>query len=316
MLTTYRRILAVPGALQFSATGLVARLPISMQGLGIVLLVVAATDSYGYAGAVAGATTVANAAATVVQGRYLDRLGQGRMLAPLILAWGAGLVLLVISVHGDWPHWTVFLFAVVAGLMLPPVGTCVRARWSHVLHDPREVQTGYALESVVDEAVFITGPILVTALATAWDPVAGLGAAVIAGVCGTLFLASQRATEPPGHPVVEEVADRPRMPWRTVATMAVVAVGLGSLFGSAEVTTVAFAEEAGMKGITGVLLALWALGSLLAGLATGAIHWRRGTAYRLKVGTAALALGMAPLALIEPIWLMGLALFLAGFAIA
>lgn len=316
MLTTYRRILAVPGALRFSATGLVGRLPISMEGLGIVLLVVAVTDSYGYAGAVAGATTVANAVGTLVQGRYIDRLGQRRMLPPLILVWGGSLGLLVTAVHGDWPRWSVFAVAVLVGVSLPPVGTCIRARWSHVLTDPREVQTGYALESVVDEAVFITGPIVVTALATAWDPVAGLGAAVIAGVGGTLYLAAQHDTEPPGHPVVHEVADRPRMPWRTVAPIAVVALGLGALFGSAEVTTVAFAQEAGMEGITGVLLAFWALGSLLAGLVTGAIHWRRGTAFRLKVGTAALALGMAPLALIEPIWLMALALFLAGFAIA
>jgi MFS family permease len=316
MLTTYRRILAVPGALRFSATGLVGRLPISMEGLGIVLLVVAVTDSYGYAGAVAGATTVANAVGTLVQGRYIDRLGQRRMLPPLILVWGGSLGLLVTAVHGDWPRWSVFALAVLVGVSLPPVGTCIRARWSHVLTDPLEVQTGYALESVVDEAVFITGPIVVTALATAWDPVAGLGAAVIAGVGGTLYLAAQHDTEPPGHPVVHEVADRPRMPWRTVAPIAVVALGLGALFGSAEVTTVAFAQEAGMEGITGVLLAFWALGSLLAGLVTGAIHWRRGTAFRLKVGTAALALGMAPLALIEPIWLMALALFLAGFAIA
>jgi MFS family permease len=316
MLTTYRRILAVPGALRFSATGLVGRLPISMEGLGIVLLVVAVTGSYGYAGAVAGATTIANAVGTLAQGRYIDRLGQGRLLPPLILAWGGSLGLLVAAVHGDWPRWVVFGFAILVGLTLPPVGTCVRARWSHVLDDPREVQTGYALESVVDEAVFITGPILVTALATAWDPVAGLAAAVIAGVGGTLFLASQRSTEPPGHPVVREVADRPRMPWRTVVPLAVVSLALGSLFGSAEVTTVAFAQEAGHEGVTGVLLAFWALGSLLAGLVTGAISWRRGTAYRLKVGTAALALGMAPLVLIEPIWLMAAALFLAGFAIA
>jgi MFS family permease len=316
MLTTYRRILAVPGALRFSATGLIGRLPISMEGLGIVLLVVAVTDSYGYAGAVAGATTVANAGGTLVQGRYIDRLGQGRLLPPLILAWGLSLGLLVAAVHGDWPRWSVFGLAVLVGLSLPPVGTCIRARWSYVLDDPRQVQTGYALESVVDEAVFITGPILVTALATAWDPVAGLAAAVLAGVGGTLYLSAQRGTEPPGHPVVHEVADRPRMPWRAVVPIAVVALGLGALFGSAEVTTVAFAQEAGQKGITGVLLAFWALGSLLAGLVTGAIQWRRGTAFRLKVGTAALALGMTPLALIEPIWLMGLALFLAGFAIA
>ncbi len=54
MLENYRRILAVPGGLRFSASGLVARLPISMVGLGIVLLVEAATGSYGLAGAVSG----------------------------------------------------------------------------------------------------------------------------------------------------------------------------------------------------------------------------------------------------------------------
>jgi len=316
MLTTYRRILALPGAFLFSATGLVGRLPISMQGLGIILLVVDATGSYGYAGSVAGAATIANAVATIVQGRYLDRLGQSRVLPSLILTWGLALALLIASVHGGWPRWTAFALAVVLGLMLPSVGACIRARWSHVLHDPRQVQTAYALESVVDEAVFITGPILVTALATAWDPVAGLAAAVVAGVGGTLFLSAQRATEPPGHPRAEAVEDRPRMPWRTVLPLAVVALGLGSLFGSAEVTTVAFAQEQGAPGITGVLLALWALGSLLAGIITGAIQWTRGPAIRLKVGTVALAVGMAPLGLIGAVWLMGAALFLAGFAIA
>jgi MFS family permease len=316
MLTAYRRILAVPGARLFSATGLVARLPISMQGLGIVLLVVGVTDSYTYAGSIAGATTIANAGASILQGRYLDRLGQSRMLPALIVTWGVALALLIAAVHGEWPRWAAFALAIVAGATLPPVGTCVRARWSHVLDQPRQVQTAYALESVVDEAVFIAGPILVTALATSWDPVAGLAAAIIAGVGGTLFLSAQRATEPPGHPRVAVVDDGPRMPWRTVLPLAVVALALGSLFGSAEVTTVAFAEERDAAGLTGVLLALWALGSLLAGVITGAVHWSRGPAVRLKLGTAALAAGMAPLGLIGPVWLMGAALFLAGFAIA
>ena len=319
MLTTYRRILAVPGAGLFSATGLVGRLPISMQGLGIVLLVVDVSGSYGYAGSVAGATTIANAVAAILQGRYLDRLGQRRVLPALIVTWGAALALFIASVHGEWPRWTVFVLAVVAGLMLPPVGTCVRARWSYVLVEPRQVQTAYALESVVDEAVFIVGPILVTVLATAWDPVAGLTAAILAGVSGTLFLAAQRATEPPAHPRVataDGLVVAPRMPWRTVLPLAVVALALGSLFGSAEVTTVAFAEEHGVPGVTGVLLAFWALGSLLAGVITGAIQWTKGPSTRLKVSTAALTLGMAPLGLVDAVWLMAALLFLAGFAIA
>ena len=95
-----------------------------------------------------------------------------------------------------------------------------------------------------------------------------------------------------------------------------VALALGSLFGAAEVTTVAFAEEHGVPGMTGVLLAFWALGSLLAGVITGAIHWTRGPSARLKVGTAALAASMVPLGLIDAVWLMAAALFVAGFAIA
>jgi predicted MFS family arabinose efflux permease len=316
MLTSYRRVLSVPGALRFSATGLVARLPISMEGLGIVLLVVAVTGSYGFAGAVAAAATIANALVAVLQARYVDRLGQTRVLPPLILVWAAAVAALVLTVHGEWPHWTSYASAVVVGLTLPPVGTCVRARWAYVLDEPAQVRTAYALESAADEAVFIIGPILVTALATAWDPVAGLAAMVVAGLGGTLYLAAQRSTSPPPHRKVTTVEDRPRMPWRTVVPLGVVALALGALFGSAEVATVAFATERGHQGVTGVLLALWSLGSLLAGVIVGAVQVGRSLAFQVRADTIALTCGMAPLVLIEPIWLMGVALFVAGFAIA
>jgi MFS family permease len=316
MLTAYRRVLSVPGALLFSATGLVARLPLSMETIGIVLLVVAETGSYGLAGSLAATTTIANAVASILQGRFLDRLGQPRVLPPLIMVWGMGVAGLVVSVHGDWWHWTAFFSAVVMGAALPSIGTCVRARWAHVVTEPRALQTAYALESVVDEAVFITGPILITALATAWDPAAGMAAMVVAGLGGTLFLAAQRSTSPPPHPRVAAVEDRPRMPWRTVVPLVVVAAALGGLFGSAEVATVAFADERGAVELTGVLLALWALGSLLAGVLAGAVHIKRSLAFQVKAYTIALTLGMAPLTLIGPVWLMGAALFVAGFAIA
>ncbi len=316
MLTSYRRVLSQPGTLLFSATGLVARLPLSRESLGVVLLVVAETGSYGLAGSLAAATTIANSCASIVQGRYLDRLGQPRVLPPLIVLWGLSVAVLVVSVHGDWARWTAFLAAAGMGATLPPIGTCVRARWSHVLSEPRHLQTAYALESVVDEAVFIVGPILLTALATLWDPAAGLGVMVVFGVGGTLFLATQRSTSPPPHPRVQEVSERPRMPWRTVVPLVVVAVALGALFGSAEVATVAFAEDRGAPGATGVLLAFWALGSLLAGILVGAAHINRSLAFQVKADTIALTCGMAPLALIGPVWLMALALFLAGFAIA
>jgi MFS family permease len=316
MLTSYRRILGLPGTLLFSATGMVARLPMSMVSLGIVLLVSAATGSYGLAGSVSAAYLVANGVFAIVQGRLLDRHGQSRVLPVAVVVFGTALALLMWSVQAEWPVVASYLLAAVSGAALPAVGSCVRARWSHVLDSPDELQTAFALEAVVDESVFMLGPIVVTVLATAWHPVAGLTAALVAGVVGTLVFAAQRATEPPAHPRKETTGRRPAMPWATVAPLALVSAGLGTLFGAAEVTTVAFAEELGNKGYAGPLLALWALGSLISGLVTGAVHWRRGPDHRVRWGSAAMMTAMLPLALIGSVPAMGLALFVAGFAIA
>lgn len=314
--TAYRRVLATPGALRFSATGLVARLPISMLGLGIVLLVSAASGSYGLAGSVSAAFTVANAVLAVVQGRLLDALGQARVLATASVVFGLATVALVTAVEAGWPTWTTYAAAAVAGGSLPQIGSAVRARWAHVLDSPSDVQSAYALEAVVDEVVFILGPIVVTVLATAVSPAAGLGVAVVAGVAGGLAFAAQSATAPPAH-VRERGASRgPRLPWRTFAPLVVVSAMLGVLFGAAEVTTVAFAEEQGSQAWAGLLLALWALGSLVSGVVTGAVAWRRGPAHRLRWGAASMALAMAPLALVGSVPVMAVLLLVGGCTIA
>jgi MFS family permease len=316
MFTSYRRILARPGTLRFSLTGLVARLPISMVGLGIVLLVSAATGSYGVAGAVSAAFMLANALFAILQGRLVDNLGQARVLAVASVAFGMSTALLTWSVQADWPILTTYVFAAIGGAMLPQVGSCVRARWSHVLDQPSDVQTAYALEAVADEAVFILGPILVTVLATAWHPVAGIAVAIVACVAGTLGFCAQRSTEPPARPHSRSAGARPPMPWPTIIPLAVVCAALGVLFGAAEVTTVAFADEQGHRAWAGGLLALWAFGSLSAGVITGAIHWRGGPSTRVRWGALAMALAMTPLSFIDSLALMGATLFVAGFAIA
>lgn len=316
MISTYRQVLARPGALLFSATGLVARLPIAMVGLGIVLLVSGATGSYAIAGSVSAAFLLANALVAITVGRLVDSRGQGRVLAVAVLTCTSALVLLMTAVQAGWHLGWAYAAAGVAGASLPPVGSCIRARWSHVLDRPAEVQTAYALEGVVDEAVFILGPILVTVLATSWHPLAGLGTAAVSGLLGTLALSAQTATAPPPHPRRTGSGPRPAMPWRTIVPLTLVCLMLGAFFGAAEVATVAFAEELGAKRYAGVLLGLWALGSLAAGLVTGALSWRIGADARVRRGTVALTLVLSPMAFIGSVPLMGAALFVAGFAIA
>ena len=147
------------------------------------------------------------------------------------------------------------------------------------------MQTAYALESVIDEAVFIIGPILVTVLATTWHP-GRPGDRARDRRRRVPLLAAQRGTEP--RPTPSGAPDRRsgrrcRGGW--VVPLAVVCFALGSMFGAAEVTTVAFADEQGAKSYAGVLLALWALGSLIAGLVTGTLRWRRPAVFRVQVGS-------------------------------
>ncbi len=315
-LSSYRSILARPGNLRFSLTGLVARLPISMTGLGIVLLVQTATDSYGVAGAVAAAFAIANAAFAIVMGRFVDRLGQGVVLASASVVYGVSMVALVAGVEADWPIGLTYVAAACAGAALPPIGSCVRARWSYVLRQPAEVQTAFALEAVLDEVVFIIGPILVAMLATNISPVLGLGVAIVAGVGGSLGFAAQRSTEPPPHPHDRSTGVREPMPWRTVVPLAVVCLALGILFGAAEVTTVAFADEQGHKGWAGGLLAIWALGSLVAGVVSGAVASRSGPAARVRWGAFGMACAMSPLYFVDSIPVMAALLLVGGVAIA
>ena len=316
VLSAYRQVLSKPGAAAFSASGFVARLPISMVKLGIVLLISARTDSYGLAGGISAALVFASCLAALLQGRLIDRLGQARVLLPAVLICTASLSLLVWAVEVGYRAPLPHIFAALAGATMPAVGAAVRARWTHVLEVPAERQTAFALEAVVDETVFLTGPPLATVLATTVDPAAGLIAAIVTGLVGTLVFCSLRSTEPPAHPTHDDDGVKVAMPWRLMLPVALISFALGGLFGSTEVVTVAFADSLGNKAIAGVLLSIWAFGSLLAGVVTGAITWRVGPATRMRIGVVALTALMAPTPLIGSTVAMGVLLFLAGFAIA
>ena len=316
MFSPYRRVLALPGAWAFSMSGLVARLPISMVSLGIVLLVSTRTGSYALAGAVSASYLIANAVFGVIQGRLADRLGQSRILPWTIVVFTVGLALMMWAVEASWPTPVPHLLAAISGAALPQIGSCVRARWSQLVRDNRELQTAFAFEAVVDEAVFILGPTLVTLLATGVHPLAGLVAAAAAGLSGTLALAAQRSTEPPIDRDAHRKLPTSAMGWPVLGPLVVASVAIGILFGGAEVATVAFAEELGTKAAAGALLAILAAGSLLSGFITGAIDWKAANSKRFRWGAFALALAMTPLPFVDDFVTMGILLFIAGFAIS
>jgi len=317
MLQPYRDVLARPGALAFSVTGVVARLPMSMVGIGIVLMVSALYGSYGLAGRVAAAVLVAQAVCAPQIARLVDRYGQARVMRPAILVCAASLVGLVVAASLHAPPAWLYVTAALAGATIGSFGSLVRARWNHTLgDDPRRVHTAYSLESAFDELVFVVGPVAATVLATSVSPLAGLIVPVVAMVVGGLAFLALRRTEPPPAPAHEA---RPRGTVLRLPGMAVILlvfVAIGSIFGATDVATVAFAEEAGRKELAGVILAVFALGSLVSGLLYGARHWVSPLHRRFAIGVVALAVGVCAFFLAQSLWVLAAVMFVAGFAIA
>src|SRR3982751_271512 len=98
MLTTYRDMLSRPGAALFSFTAVWSRLPLSMTGLGIVLVVSERSDSYGQAGLLAAVHVLAAAAFGPLQGRTADRWGQARVLWIVGATYALGLTALLVAI--------------------------------------------------------------------------------------------------------------------------------------------------------------------------------------------------------------------------
>jgi MFS family permease len=313
----YRVILTRPGALLFSATGLLARLPMSMVGIGIVLLVVSRYDSYALAGRVSAAYVLTQALCSPRLARLVDRHGQARVMRPAIAVTTLGLAGLGVAASMELPVGWLYAAAIVTGASMGSFGALVRARWSHILVAPRELHTAYSLESALDEVVFVVGPVLTTTLAAGVSPVAALIVAVAGMIVGGYWFLSLRDTQPAA---VARPADAPRtrsvMRSGGMIVLAFVFAAMGAIFGASDVSTVAFAGEHGHAELAGVVLAVFALGSMIAGLLYGARHWVTPLWRRFALGTVALALGASLFVLVSSMTVLAAVMFVAGFAIA
>lgn len=314
MLTTYRDVLSLPGAALFSFTALWARLPLSMAGLGIVLLINERTDSFTQAGVMSAAYVLSAAVFGPLQGRLVDRVGQSVVLWFTGAAYAAGIAVFLVAVDADWSAPWPQGCAVLAGAATPQTGNMVRARWSHAIDDRTQLNTAFSIEAVIDEVVFIVGPVLVTFLTYQVADFAGLICAAIAALLGSWALALQRSTAPPAtsHPT----RSGPPINWAALWPIVAVSVSLGIVFGSAEVIIAAFTKEAGQQGAAGLVLAVWAAGSLVAGVVVGALPQPPNPLRRLRMSILGLSLVFAPMALLSGVPLLALGMFFGGFMIS
>ena len=314
----YLDILGRPGAARFTSAAFIARLPISMVALGIVLMVSELRGSYALAGVVAAAYTVSSALLSPLGSRAVDRWGQMRVVRVLVAVHAVTLLMLAwSSVSGAAPLVLVGL-AVLSGSTQPATGALVRARWAHLLGPDIRLRTAFAFEGVLDELIFVIGPPLATFLAVALSAPAPVVASAVLVTVGSTLLLLQRGSEPPAGGTTRSRGSHPLR--RTgVPSVLIVLVAIGGVFGSIDVATVALADDAGQRAVAGIILASYAVGSMASALVLGS---RSGGASddrlprQLLVASLALLVVTLPLLLRPTLLALGILVLLAGLAVS
>lgn len=271
MFANYRNIFAISGAVKFSLAGFVARMHLSMDRLALLFIVVHETGSYGLAGLMVATASLVITISQPFWARSADKYGQGQVLYLNTILRFTSFAIFIALVQLSFPIWTWFLAIIVAETNTINSGSLVRRRWIQILPDPKLKTTAYSFEALVDEIVFVFGPLLATALSTYISPVSGLVASMTFVVIGQPALARLRDTEPT---IIKSDVQRksPKILRRKSSQAIILPVFfVGGYFGSVGILVVAFTNKMGNPGVAGILLAIWALGSGFAALLNGIV---------------------------------------------
>jgi predicted MFS family arabinose efflux permease len=176
-------------------------------------------------------------------------------------------------------------------------------------------ETACALESVTQELVWIVGPLIVALVITVTSPSASIVLLAIVCVGGTMLfvrspLARDRQARVPAHRRTSILANS-----RLLALLGPIAL-TGLNLGAVEVGLPSLALHAGSRSASGVLLALWSVGSMTGGLWYGSRVWRSSLAGRYRTLLLVAAVFTAPLILARSIAVGILCSLLAGLTIA
>ena len=314
----YAAVLRQPYVGALVATMLLARLPIGINALAVILYLRASTGSYAIAGAVAGSLAAGSGLTAPVQGRLVDRFGPRPVLPPLGVAHAAALGALVAFGELDAPVAVLVACGFAAGITVPLASSVLRSMWPQLLRGrPELIRAAYALDAVMIELIFIAGPLLTALIATLVSPAAALIVSAVAVIVGTFAftaLRPSRETRPDPEAGSAGVLGALRSPGVRSLVLTSLPAGVG--IGICEVALPAFSEAEGSAELAGLLLAIWSVGSAAGGLIYGALP-RRPPLERVHLAVAALLpLSLLPMAAASSPAVMALLVVPAGMFIA
>lgn len=301
----------VPRTLGSSLAG---RLPYTAIGLLLILHVRETGAGYAGGGLVAGAFAVGLAVVAPFIGRLVDVRGQRAVLVPAAIASAVPLVVIALAPEAT-PLAVLAALAALSGMVHPPISGATRALWPDIVPVERR-HAIYALESAGVELTFIVGPLLLVGVVAALaSPAVGLIVCAALLVCGTAAFAtapSSRRWRPSG--AARSFAGALASP--ALLTLLGAVSCMGASFGAIEIAVAAHAEEHGDPALVGPLLAAWAAGSLIGGLAVARSRAPADPNRRLVAMLGATAVADGLVALAPGPATLAVALVLAGSCIA
>lgn len=288
------------------AAQLTARFPGGMASLAILMHVEQQTGSYASAGLALAATSIGQGVAGPVTSRWMGAWGMRRVLsltAVICIIAVLGLALLPLNVGGY------MALGMLSGLSTPPVQSAVRTIYPKLVN-ARQLTPLFALDASLQEIIWIIAPVVITLVSTQIGTTEGL--LLVAGFlvigCGW-FIASPevgRVRIPRSRHGFGRVVLKP--PVALATALSFLLIGACS---AVEVGVVATFEHGSIEA--GLVLAVFSVGSLIGGLASGHIPlgpWA--LARRFAIVTVGLSLTMV---MLNAYWIGG-ALVLAGIGIA
>ena len=302
----YRELLKTPGVGRIIAAQLTARFPNGMISLALLLHIEQLTGSYGAAGLVLAATSVGQAVAGPVTSRWMGIWGMRRVLTLTTAVCAAALLVL-----GLLPMALPLTMALglVAGLATPPVQSAVRTVYPKMVNS-RQLTPLFSLDASLQELIWVFAPVVITfvALQAGTTTAMVLIVVILLGGCAWFIMSPEigRVRIPRSRRRIGKVLAKPPVLLATVVGFLLIGA-----CAAVEAGVVATFGHGGFEA--GIVLALFAIGSLTGGLSFGHIpigSWAM--ARRLTVVAVGLMLTTISL---NVFWIGG-TLLLAGIGIA
>lgn len=309
-----RRLFAQPVFRRWAIANLMARLPLTMNLLVLVLAGEEVTGSVSTGALLAGAATFSAGAFARWRGRRLDRVELNRGMRSGIGLAAVLVALLGVAVLLEAPVWLLLALSVTMGWSYAAVLGGFRALLVEAVTE-EDLEAANALDSVFVEVAFVTGPALAALLSMVLSPgliLLLMGATFLAAIALTATLPTRLPR--PGR---DPAGPAPFLT-RGATPIYLIAVVIGVTVGSLEALTPAKTERLGLDANdAGQFLALLAAGSAIAGVvaASHSNQLRRGRVYG-AVLLAVLAIMLVPASATDSVVWFAVLWFIAGFPLA